>query len=89
MTRKLTVAQIETLRLPLSELSLSLRTVNALERAGILNVEALLSRSAESLLAEIDNFGEQSLAEVYAALAKLGFRRTRRRKKGGKHAKRK
>lgn len=81
---KLTRKQVEALELPVSELALSLRTVNALEKASIFNVEALLSRSAEELLVEVSNFGEKSLDEVYAALAPLGFHRNTRRKKRGK-----
>jgi DNA-directed RNA polymerase alpha subunit len=40
----------------------------------------LLMKRADELLA-IDNFGSQALTEVYKALAKLGFRIPRKRKK--------
>ena len=59
-------------------LGLPERTVNHLERLGILTLGQLLSSTREELLA-IRNFGEKTLADVYARLEDLGFFRVDRR----------
>lgn len=66
------------LALGIAELGLSVRTTNCLELHSIYTVEDLLGRRPEELLA-IDNFGERTLTEVYASLAKIGFHRTESR----------
>lgn len=62
------------LDLPIAALELPIRTHNMLEEEGVFTVGDLLNRSAEDLL-RLPNFGQKSLAEVYAALSQLGFHR--------------
>lgn len=58
---------------PLSELSLSTRTINNLEEnGGIRTVRQLLNKTREELLS-LPNFGQCSLQEVLNALAAAGF----------------
>ena len=71
----------DALELPVSELGIQLRTVNALEKAGIFTVEMLLEQTADNLFSTFTNFGEKSMEEVYDALAKLGFRRRQKPRK--------
>lgn len=62
------------LKLSLSEANLPLRTINALENAGIFTIEDILHCLPKDLL-KIDNFGEKALTEVFKALKNLGFKR--------------
>lgn len=55
-----------------AEIGLSVRTTNCLEERGIFTVGDLLNTTREELL-RIQNFGDKTLAEVYAALEKFGF----------------
>ena len=64
----------ERLELSTAEIGLTVRTTNCLEERGIFTVRDLLNSSREDLLS-ISNFGEKTLEEVYAALAKFGFHR--------------
>lgn len=57
---------------PLADIGISVRVVNYLEEAGCLTVRDVLERTAAELLA-IPNFGRGYLAEVYAAVARLGY----------------
>ncbi len=59
-------------------LGLPERTVNHLENIGVLTLRDLLAKTREELLA-IPNFGEKTLAEVYARLEDVGFVRRERR----------
>jgi DNA-directed RNA polymerase alpha subunit len=75
------------LRTPLTEIpGVSVRTVNALERQGVLLAGELIGWSREDLL-EVPNFGATTLAEVAKALATFGIKppwklpRRRRKKK--------
>ena len=63
-----------------AEIALSVRTTNCLEERGIFTVRDLLNCTREHLL-EIQNFGEKTLDEVYAALEEVGFRRKNPRAK--------
>ena len=62
------------LALSLSEIDLSVRTVNFLEEAGIFTVGDLLDCPADRLL-KIKNVGLTTLESMYAALEKIGFYR--------------
>lgn len=62
------------LQMRLSELGLSVRTTNCLEEQGLETIGDLLKCPREELLT-FTNFGEKTLVDVYAALAKLGFHR--------------
>ncbi|MEO1615125.1 MAG: DNA-directed RNA polymerase subunit alpha C-terminal domain-containing protein [Planctomycetota bacterium] len=70
----------ERLELSIAEMGLSVRTTNCLEETGILTVRDLLKATPDRLLA-INNFGEKTLGEVYAALEALGFYRPSRQPK--------
>ena len=61
-----------------AEIGLSVRTTNCLDEQGITTVEDLLRCKRADLMA-IQNFGEKTLEEVYAALERLGFFRKDRR----------
>ena len=73
---------------PVALLRLHPRTVNLLERAGVLYVRELLDRcgarpercdcGGRHLLA-VPNIGETTLEEIYAALAEIGFERNEAR----------
>ncbi len=65
---------IERLQLSLAELGLPLRTVNNLERIGVLTVNDLLHCQPGELLA-LPNFASKTLQQVYTALEQIGFRR--------------
>ena len=58
---------------PLEQCGLSVKTVNALQRAGLKNLGDLTTWSAERLLTTVDRFGKGALAEVEAALAHAGL----------------
>ena len=62
----------ERLELSTAEIGLTVRTTNCLEERGIFTVRDLLNSTPDELLS-ISNFGEKTLEEVYAALAKFGF----------------
>ncbi len=57
---------------PLDELSIGTRAYNMLKRAGINNLEILLSKSKRELL-EVPDFGKRSLQEVEEALGEKGL----------------
>ena len=62
------------LELSLSEIDLSVRTVNFLEENNIFTVGDLLDCPADRLL-QIKNVGLTTLESMYAALEKIGFYR--------------
>ena len=64
----------EKIKMHVSELGMSVRTKNRLEENGIPTVQDLLNCTRDRLLA-ISNFGDTALAEVYRALATIGFHR--------------
>jgi len=68
--------QQEKLDLSTAEIGLAVRTTNCLEEKGIFTVRHLLETTPEDLLT-INNFGGKTLDEVYEALEKIGFYRTR------------
>lgn len=67
----------ERIEMHLAEIGLTDRTLNTLEEAGLHLVGELLYCRPEQLLT-IPRFGPTTLEEVYAALARLGFRRKHR-----------
>jgi len=60
------------LALSLSEIDLSVRTVNFLEEASIFTVGDLLNCTVDRILG-IKNIGLTTLQTIYDALAKIGF----------------
>ena len=62
----------EKLRLPISELELSVRSSNCFREENIKNIADLVKRSEDEMLA-LRNFGKKSLAEVKELLAPMGF----------------
>ena len=64
----------ERLEMSLAETSLSLRTINTLERAGALTVCDLLYMTIYRLRS-IKGINDRRVEEVFMALAKLGFHR--------------
>ena len=80
----LTPEQRKLLDESIAQLQLPVRTTNALESASILTVRDLLHccpRSSDQCdcrhqhLLDIPNFGEKTLGQVFAALARFGFHR--------------
>ena len=68
-----TVEQLEeALSRPISDLGVSVRTINALDGRGIIFIRDLLHMTKRELLL-IPNFGEKTYAEVMNALRKVGF----------------
>ena len=65
-------ALYEKLRLPISELELSVRSSNCLREAGIKTIVDLVKRSEEEMLS-FKNFGKKSLNEIKELLAGLGL----------------
>jgi DNA-directed RNA polymerase alpha subunit len=63
----------EAREMPLSQLDISVRSCNTLEREGIHVVEDVTKRTEEDLLS-IFNFGVKSIEELYLALARVGVR---------------
>ena len=63
------------LELSLSEIDLSVRTVNCLEDERIFTVQDLLQCTRERLLT-FTNVGEKTVDVIYAALEKIGFHRS-------------
>ncbi len=57
-------------RRSLAEVGLSVRAVNTLENSGVLTVGELAAKTRDQLFA-IDNFGDQTLSECRALLARL------------------
>jgi len=66
------VALYEKLRLPISELELSVRSSNCLREAGIKTIIDLVKRSEDEMLG-FKNFGKKSLNEIKELLAGLGL----------------
>lgn len=60
------------LEMTIEELDLSVRSFNCLKRAGINNVEDLISKSEEDMM-KVRNLGRKSLEEVIYKLDTLGF----------------
>ena len=71
MTRE-DVALYEKLRLPISELELSVRSSNCLREANIKIISDLVKRSEEEMLG-FKNFGKKSLTEIKELLAGMGL----------------
>jgi len=65
-------ALYEKLRLPISELELSVRSSNCLREAGIKTIVDLVKRSEDEMLS-FKNFGKKSLNEIKELLAGLGL----------------
>lgn len=66
------IALYEKLRLPISELELSVRSSNCLREANIKVIGDLVKRSEEDMLG-FKNFGKKSLTEIKELLAGLGL----------------
>jgi DNA-directed RNA polymerase subunit alpha len=66
----------EKLEMSTAEIGLSVRTTNCLEERGIFTVHDLLNCTRTDLLS-ISNFGEKTLEEVYKALERIGFFRSK------------
>ncbi len=66
------VALYEKLRLPISELELSVRSSNCLREANIKNISELVRRSEDEMLS-FKNFGKKSLTEIKELLAAMGL----------------
>jgi DNA-directed RNA polymerase subunit alpha len=64
-------ALYEKLRLPISELELSVRSSNCLREAGIKTIADLVKRSEEEML-NFKNFGKKSLTEIQELLVGMG-----------------
>jgi DNA-directed RNA polymerase subunit alpha len=65
-------ALYEKLRLPISELELSVRSSNCLREAGIKSIADLVKRGEEEMLG-FKNFGQKSLTEIKELLSGLGL----------------
>jgi len=65
------VALYEKLRLPISELELSVRSSNCLREAGIKTIADLVKRSEDEML-NFKNFGKKSLTEIQELLVAMG-----------------
>jgi DNA-directed RNA polymerase subunit alpha len=65
------------LEMSTAEIGLSVRTTNCLEERGIFTVQDLLNCTRDDLLS-IQNFGDKTLEEVFAALEAVGFYRPAR-----------
>ena len=66
------IALYEKLRLPISELELSVRSSNCLREANIKNIADLVKRSEDEMLS-FKNFGKKSLAEIKELLVGMGL----------------
>jgi DNA-directed RNA polymerase subunit alpha len=64
-------ALYEKLRLPISELELSVRSSNCLREAGIKTIADLVKRSEDEML-NFKNFGKKSLTEIQELLVAMG-----------------
>jgi DNA-directed RNA polymerase subunit alpha len=65
------IALYEKLRLPISELELSVRSSNCLREAGIKTIADLVKKSEDELL-NFKNFGKKSLTEIQELLMGMG-----------------
>jgi len=65
-------ALYEKLRLPISELELSVRSSNCLREAGIKTIADLVKRSEDEML-NFKNFGKKSLTEIQELLVGMGI----------------
>ncbi len=65
-------AKEKVLEMTIEELDLSVRSFNCLKRAGINNVEDLISKTEDDMM-KVRNLGRKSLEEVIAKLASLGL----------------
>jgi DNA-directed RNA polymerase subunit alpha len=65
-------ALYEKLRLPISELELSVRSANCLEAAQIKSIGDLVTRTEQQML-KYKNFGKKSLSEINEILATMGL----------------
>ena len=66
------VAVYEKLRLPISELELSVRSSNCLREANIKTIADLVKKSEDEMLS-FKNFGKKSLTEIKELLASMGL----------------
>jgi DNA-directed RNA polymerase subunit alpha len=66
------VSLYEKLRLPISELELSVRSSNCLREANIKTIADLVKRTEEEMLG-FKNFGKKSLSEIKNLLAGMGL----------------
>jgi len=66
------IALYEKLRLPISELELSVRSSNCLREANIKTISELVKRAEEEMLG-FKNFGKKSLTEIKELLAGMGL----------------
>jgi DNA-directed RNA polymerase subunit alpha len=66
------IALYEKLRLPISELELSVRSSNCLREANIKTIADLVKKTEEEMLA-FKNFGKKSLTEIKELLAGMGL----------------
>ncbi|MCM8799852.1 MAG: DNA-directed RNA polymerase subunit alpha [Candidatus Omnitrophica bacterium] len=66
------IALYEKLRLPISELELSVRSSNCLRQANIKTIADLVVKTEEEML-EFKNFGKKSLNEIKTLLAGMGL----------------
>ena len=71
MTRE-EIALYEKLRLPVSELELSVRSSNCLREAGIKSIADLVKKTEEEMLS-FKNFGKKSLSEIKELLLDMGL----------------
>ena len=62
----------EKLRLPISELELSVRSSNCLREAGIKSIAELVNKTEDQLLG-FKNFGKKSLNEIKDLLITMGL----------------
>jgi DNA-directed RNA polymerase subunit alpha len=65
-------ALYEKLRLPISELELSVRSSNCLREANIKSIAELVKKTEEEMLS-FKNFGKKSLTEIKELLAGMGL----------------
>ncbi|MCM8763372.1 MAG: DNA-directed RNA polymerase subunit alpha [Candidatus Omnitrophica bacterium] len=66
------IALYEKLRLPVSELELSVRSANCLREANIKTIADMVRKTEEEMLG-LKNFGKKSLAEIKGLLAGMGL----------------
>jgi DNA-directed RNA polymerase subunit alpha len=66
------VALYEKLRLPISELELSVRSSNCLREANIKTIADLVKKGEDEMLS-FKNFGKKSLSEIKQLLAGMGL----------------
>ncbi len=72
MVKKDDDGKAKALEMTIEELDLSVRSFNCLKRAGINNVEDLISKTEDDMM-KVRNLGRKSLEEVINKLASLGF----------------